>query len=98
HADVVAAIKAPPAVAGGTTRLRARGPLAGRAAGKRGVADGPWDATVEEVSLDDLLAPHRGGLKGSLGPVWVKQGWYHAWLLHAQSLADSGAKQTAAES
>ena len=98
HADVVAAIKAPPAVAGETTRLRARGALAERAAGKLRVADGPWDATVEEVSLDDLLAPHRGGLNGSLGPVWVKQGWYHAWLLHAQSLTDPGAKQTAAES
>jgi len=98
HADVVAAIKAPPVVAGETTRLRARGALAERAAGKLRVADGPWDATVEEVSLDDLLAPHRGGLNGSLGPRWVKQGWYHAWLLHAQSLTDSGAKQTAAES
>ena len=98
HADVMAAIKAPPAVASETTRLRARGALAERAAGKLRVADGPWDATVEEVSLDDLLAPHRGGLNGSLGPVWVKQGWYHAWLLHAQSLTDSGAKQTAAES
>ena len=97
HADVVAGIKAP-AAAGETPRLRARGMLAERAAGKLRVADGPWDATVEEVALDDLLAPHRAGLNGSLGPVWVKQGWYHAWLLHAQSLSDPRAKQAAAES
>ena len=61
HADVVSRHQG---AAGRTQarqpRLRARGALAERAAGKLRVADGPWDATVEEVSLDDLLAAHRG--------------------------------------
>src|SRR5262249_55897571 len=97
HADQAAAIKIP-AATNETPRLRARGAVAERAAGKLRVADGAWDATVEEVALDDLLAPHRGGLNGSLGPPWVKQGWYHAWLLHNGSVADPAARQIAAES
>ena len=94
HADLVSAVKPS---AGETFRLRARGALAERAAGKLRVADGAWDATVEEITLDDLLAAQRTGLNGSLGPPWVKQGWYHAWLLHSGSVADSGARQAAAE-
>jgi len=96
HADQVAAIKIP-AATNETPRLRARGAVAERAAGKLRVADGAWDATVEEVALDDLLAPHRGGLNGALGPPWVKQGWYHAWLLHEQSLTDPAARQATGE-
>lgn len=97
HADQVAAIKVP-AAAGETPRLRARGAMAERAAGKLRVADGgAWDATVEEVTLDDLLASQRGGLNGSLGPPWVKEGWFHAWLLHEPSLTDPVARQAAAE-
>jgi hypothetical protein len=97
HFDLVPAIQAS---AGSETapRLRARGALAERAAGKLRVSDGPWDATVEEVTLEDLLAAQRSGLNGSLGPPWVKQGWYHAWLLHARSLTEPGAKQAVAES
>src|SRR5262249_57322773 len=33
-----------------------------------------------------------------LGPPWMKQGWYHAWLLHNGSVADPAARQVAAES
>jgi hypothetical protein len=99
HSDIVQSWKASvqAARAGDTPRLRARGALAERAAGKLRVTDGAWDATVEEISLDDLLAPHRGGLNGHMGPTWVKQGWFHAWLLHAQALADPGARQAAAD-
>ena len=95
HADLIPAVKAS---AGDTFRLRARGPLAERAAGKLRTADGAWDATVEEITLDELLAAQRTGLNGSLGPPWVKQGWYHAWLLHNGSVADPAARQVAAES
>jgi hypothetical protein len=99
HADIVQSRKASVQAArpGAMPRLRARGALAERAAGKLRVTDGAWDATVEEISLDELLAPHRTGLNGHLGPAWVKQGWFHAWLLHAQSIADPAARQTASE-
>ena len=95
HADLIPAVKAS---AGDTFRLRARGPLAERAAGKLRTADGAWDATVEEITLDELLAAQRTGLNGSLGPLWVKRGWYHAWLLHNGSVADPAARQVATES
>ena len=98
HADIAAALKAQAAGPGDAPRLRARGVLAERAAGKLRVADGPWEATVEEVSLDELLAAQRGGLNGGLGPAWVKQGWFHAWLIHAQSLTDPAARQATTES
>jgi hypothetical protein len=98
HADVVAGLKAQVAGAGDPPRLRARGALAERAAGKLRVAEGPWDATLEEVSLDELLSPYRGGLNGWLGPAWVKQGWFHAWLIHAPSLTDPAARQATVES
>ena len=99
HSDIVQSRKASVTAArmGDTPRLRARGALAERAAGKLRVTDGAWDAAVEEVSIDELVAPHRGGLNGHLGPPWVKQGWFHAWLLHAQSMADPAARQAAAE-
>jgi hypothetical protein len=99
HFDIVQARKASiqAARAGDAPRLRARGLLAERATGKLRVTDGAWDATVEEISLDDLLASHRGGLNGHLGPAWVKHGWFHAWLLHSQSIADPAARQGAAE-
>jgi hypothetical protein len=99
HSDIVRSRKASlqAARAGDTPRLRARGALAERAAGKLRVTDGAWDATVEEISLDDLLARDRGGLNSYLGPAWVKQGWFHAWLLHARALADPAARQAAAD-
>ena len=99
HADIVQSRKASIQAArvGDTPRLRARGALAERAAGKLRVTDGAWDAVVEEVPIDELLAPHRGGLNGHLGPAWLKQGWFHAWLLHAQSITDPAARQAAAE-
>ena len=99
HSDIVQSRKVSVTAArmGDTPRLRARGALAERAVGKLRVTDGAWDAAVEEVSIDELLAPHRGGLNGHLGPPWVKQGWFHAWLLHAQSMADPAARQAAAE-
>jgi hypothetical protein len=98
HADLVQSRKAWAGGSGGEApRLRAHGPVAERVAGKLRVADGPWEATLEEVTLDTLLASARSGLNGSQGPSWVKQGWYHAWLLHAQSLVDPAARQSVAD-
>ena len=65
HADLIPAVKAS---AGDTFRLRARGPLAERAAGKLRTADGAWDATVEEITLDELLAAQRTGSTARSAP------------------------------
>ncbi|MBI4246297.1 MAG: hypothetical protein HY614_03825 [Candidatus Rokubacteria bacterium] len=68
--------------AGGGLRLVARGPLARKLLGPRaGEESGPWEAAVEEIRLDGLLAAHRTNLDGGVGPPWLKRGWFHAWLL-----------------
>jgi len=54
-----------------------------------------WDVTVEEIAVDDLVAPHRVGLNGWLGPPWIKEGWFQAYLLHAGTLREKIAKQAA---
>jgi hypothetical protein len=55
-----------------------------------------WEATVEEITLDNLLAPSRISLNGWLGPPWLKEGWFHAYLLLAGTLRDGTAKQATA--
>src|SRR5262249_18294531 len=75
-------------------KLRARGPLAEKILGSRAVAPGaPWDASVEEVSLDELLGPARIAINGWLGPPWWKRGWYHADLLQAGALGATPERQ-----
>ncbi|HEV8662283.1 MAG TPA: hypothetical protein VGT06_03940 [Candidatus Methylomirabilis sp.] len=74
----------PPAV-----RVRAKGKLAKALVGSRWRAEGEgWDATLEEVDLDALLAPHRVSLSGWLGPPWLKEGWFHAYLLMGERVTD----------
>ena len=46
------------------------------------------DATLAELPLDDLLASHATSLNGWLGPPWLKEGWFHAYLLLASTVSD----------
>jgi hypothetical protein len=50
---------------------------------------------VEEVGLDPLIAESRIDLNGWLGPPWLKEGWFHAYLLLAPGLIDADAKARA---
>lgn len=78
-----------PVAAGPAARVRAKGATARRLLGGRAVADGqPWDALLEEVEPADLLAADRRAWNGWLGPPWLKQGWFHAYLLHASRIAE----------
>jgi hypothetical protein len=54
------------------------------------------DATLAEIPLDDLLASHATSLNGWLGPPWLKEGWFHAYLLLAPTVSDA-AVHTAVE-
>jgi len=73
----------------GSLKLRARGPLADKLlAGRLGAAGPQWDAVLEEVDLGDLLGARRTAIDGWLGPPWLKAGWFHAYLLHAPTIAD----------
>jgi hypothetical protein len=83
------------APAGPAPRLVARGAVAERllkpAKEKPEARDA--DATVEAVDLQEMLAPYSIGAAGTFAPPWVKEGWFHAYLLLAPALADSGARQ-----
>jgi hypothetical protein len=81
-----------PAPLGGL-RVRARGALAEKLVGAAARAGGAWDATVEEVEVDALVAPPRISLDGWLGPPWLKQGWFHAYLLQSPAIAGGPAKR-----
>lgn len=77
-------------------RVRAEGTLAEKLVRRRWPEATPaWDATVEEVDLGRLVAGHRLSVNGWLGPPWLKEGWFHAYLLLAGTLADKAAKSRA---
>jgi hypothetical protein len=79
-------------------RVRAVGPVAERAlAGRPPAAAAEWDATLETLDLDALLGARAVGLAGWLGPPWLKEGWFHAYLLAGDRLAGPGARQQADE-
>jgi hypothetical protein len=78
-----------------TFRVRAKGALAGKLVGAAKAAETRWDATVEEIRLDDLVGPHRMLTDGWLGPPWLKQGWFHAYLLQSSAIVDRASRQAA---
>ncbi len=49
--------------------------------------------TVEEVDLQGLLAAHAIGAGGTFAPPWLKEGWFHAYLLQAPAITDPAARQ-----
>jgi hypothetical protein len=51
------------------------------------------DATVETIAVRDLLASHLLSINGWFGPPWLKEGWFHAYLLLAELVTDEGAKR-----
>ncbi len=89
-------------LAGGTgagadrLRVRAAGGLAERLVRSRWPAPGDgWDATLEEIDAGRLIAAQRRRTIGWRGPPWIKKGWFHAYLLLADSLPDEAAKNRA---
>src|SRR5262245_19699572 len=86
HVDLIEAAQNAPPPAPGTRpasrlRVRSRGALAERLlGGLRG--PGAWDALVEEVSVRDLVGASTATLNGGSAPPWIKDGWFHAWLLN----------------
>jgi hypothetical protein len=100
HFDLAQARKkeiegAPARAPGAPPRLRARGPLAEALVGARKADGARWEALVEEIEVDDLLAPERAALTGGVGPPWVKEGWFHAYLLQAPAMTEPAGRQAA---
>ncbi len=80
----------------GTLKVRARGALAERLVGATASKSVPgWDTTVEEVPLETMLALPRISFDGWLGPPWLKEGWFHAWLLEAGAIGAGPGKRAA---
>ena len=75
-------------------KIRAKGKLAEKLVppALRWAGQG-WDASVEEISTDDLLSSSRILTNGWLGPPWIKEGWFHAYLLHAGTVTSRTARQ-----
>ncbi len=91
HHDLAEAARAAPA--GGDRgleglRLDARGPVARALVGGEAPAGAVPDATVEEIEVRDLLRDHAFALDGWMGPPWLKEGWFHAYLLLAGTVGD----------
>ena len=76
-------------------KIRAKGTLAERIvfSTSRPVEKG-WDATVEEIGVEDLVSPRRIQLNGWLGLPWLKEGWFQSYLLLAGTVTDAETKQT----
>jgi hypothetical protein len=87
------AVEAAPA--GAPLRLVTRGPGAERLLKPPRDKAEPkdWDASLEEVDLEGLRAAYAVGAGGSFAPPWLKEGWFHAYLLHAPSMTDAAARQ-----
>lgn len=77
-------------------KVKAKGKLAEKLVRPRWqVGETGWDVTVEEIDAGDLVASHTTSLNGWLGPPWVKEGWFHAFLILADVLKDPPARRTA---
>ena len=82
--------------AGLPVKVRAKGKLAEKLVGSRWrEAEKGWDLMLEEVDAADLIGSHMTSLNGWLAPPWLKEGWFHAYLILADQMADSSARQTA---
>jgi hypothetical protein len=88
------AYAAAPAGSGAALLVQAKGPLAERLV-KTPARGGKWDATIEEIDVEGLLASHGLNLDGWLGPPWLKEGWFHAHLLAAGAVSDAADRQAA---
>jgi hypothetical protein len=98
HADLIEAAKARATSAAPVPRLRLRNGVAGPAPGPAWrPADREWDATLEDVSLAELLRDEATRINGWLGPPWLKEGWFHAHALSARAITDPSVRSAIEE-
>ncbi len=51
-----------------------------------------WDARVETIDPDELLGATATNVDGVLGPPWLKEGWFSAYLLLGGSVTGRGVR------
>jgi hypothetical protein len=93
HADLAASALQGYASRGGqapgrSVAVAAAGNMAARLVGAHAARGSTWDARVETVDVDDLLARSEIRFAGWVGPPWLKEGWFDAYRLMAGSVAD----------
>jgi hypothetical protein len=102
HADLAEAAKARFAGTAGRTldaaadrlRVRVAGELAQGLVRPEWRAQGAaWDAAIEEVDAGRLAASATMATNGWMGPRWARSGWFHAYGLLADAIADPEARQ-----
>ena len=77
-------------------KVRAKGKIASELVRTRWQSQvSAWDATVEQIDAGDLVASHMFNVNGWLGPPWVKEGWFHAYLLLAGALSQPSTRRRA---
>jgi hypothetical protein len=97
HADLAEAALARlsgAAEPGGSLKVRAEGALARSLVHpewRTGGAD--WDAAVEKVDAGRLVAADTAFLNGWMGPRWTRSGWFQAYRLLADTVADPEARR-----
>lgn len=75
-------------------RVRAKGQVAEKLVPPGSPADDTaWDVTVEPIDVADLLSSRGMSLNGWVGPPWIKEGWFHAFLLYAGTVTDREIKK-----
>jgi hypothetical protein len=75
-------------------KLRAEGALAQSLVEPEWRAEGSdWDATIQEVDAGALVASETTLVNGWMGPRWVRSGWFHAYRLLVDSIADPQVRQ-----
>jgi len=80
--------------AGPPLRVRAKGPLVEKFVRSPAPADDmAWDVTVEAIDAYELVSSRAVSLNGWVGPPWLKEGWFHAYLLYADTVTDQAVKQ-----
>lgn len=93
HADLAEAAKAHLAGAGASLpdrlAVRAEGMLAQSLVRPEWRAEGgDWDAAIEEVDAGRLAASALAAMNGWMGPRWVRSGWFQAYRLLGDAVAD----------
>lgn len=75
-------------------KVKAKGKLAEKLARPRWRGgETEWDMILEEIEAADLIRSHTSNLNGWLGPPWMKEGWFHAYLILIDWLRDASAKR-----
>jgi hypothetical protein len=91
HADRAEAARSA-AAAPEKLRLRARGVAAERLLRSPAAAAGAVDGELEIVDVSALAARAAVRFNGWWGPPWIRQGWFHAYLLLAPAVTEPASR------